>query len=75
MKKYKHITTGCREAYEKGGKQAVYDLVDTRSAVLRNQIHDEHCKGCESVEPAWEHQCLICGQPTTTVETNKLVRQ
>ena len=71
MRKLKHITVLCREAYERDGVQGVYDMIETFSKTVRADIKIELCKACESHEASWEHQCLVCGQPTTPVVIKK----
>ena len=68
MRKLKHITTLCEEAYERDGVQGVYDMIETFSKTVRADIKNERCNACESHEPSWEHRCLVCGQPTSKTE-------
>jgi hypothetical protein len=65
MKKLKHITKVCQELYEEKGQSAVFDYVNERD--LPN-VQYEYCKACDTDSPAWEHQCLVCGQKTEPIE-------
>ena len=72
IRKLKHITKVCEEAYEKGGASAVIDLV--RDHQLKGgwqNVTWERCEPCEALQPAWEHQCLVCGQPTAPEPEHK----
>ena len=51
----------CQKAYNKGGKQGVYDKLSTMT-LSSKYYSDGYCKGCESIEPSWRNECLICGQ-------------
>jgi len=65
MKKLKHVTEVCLEIYEKHGQSAVFDYVnEQKSKGHLPNVHYEYCKGCETDSPAWEHECLVCGQKT-----------
>ena len=61
MKKLKHITELCEEAYDKGGQSAVYDLIAKQSPTIQMQITWKVCKPCECKNPFFGGSCLVCG--------------
>lgn len=65
MKKLKHITEVCKEAYEQGGKSAVLALVDKQSDGIKQRITESFCNGCADILPHYQgSECLVCGQIT-----------
>ena len=62
----KVITMICQDAYNKGGKQAVYNKLSTITLSPKHYSIG-YCKACESVEPSWRNECLICGQTTQKI--------
>jgi len=62
------IRRQCQAAYDKDGVQGVYTRVQKFDKDTRKLIKLEHCKACESHTPSYEHECLVCGQPTKSRE-------
>ena len=64
MRKLKHITTICREIYEKKGQSAVHDFVneqlEKKNGAFKDVTYKECQNGCESKTPHWHDTCLVC---------------
>jgi hypothetical protein len=56
----KRIEERCYKAYEKGGMDAVFDLVNEKFADDK-RITWEHCTGCDNEVPTLNGSCLACG--------------
>jgi hypothetical protein len=53
--------------YQKHGTHGLLDFINEYNdkSDTTYPIPYEHCKGCEDLMPAWEHNCIACGQNTT----------
>ena len=64
MKKLRHITTICRELYEKTGYTTVMNFINDeieKGNPAYKDVEYINCFPCESETPHWHNECLVCG--------------
>lgn len=55
------IVDAVGKVYQEKGRSAAIE-----KAYTYKQVEDEYCPMCECLSPSLLHECLICGNPTTT---------